>query len=74
MQVGEETTAELFPQPHLTMGSAGDLRIEGHTDQRSRVFLGVLGQGGWVQVPDLERHRVRLSQHQKDMKKEVIST
>lgn len=74
MQVGEETTAQLSPQLHLTMGSAGDLRIEGHTDQRSRVSLGVLGPGGWVQVPYLERHRVRLSQHQKVMKKEVKST
>lgn len=74
MEVGQETTAEPSPQPHFAMEFAGDLRTEGRTDQRSRVSLGVLGQGGWVQVPYLERHRVRLSQHQKDMKKEVKST
>lgn len=71
--MGEETAAEPSPQPHYTMGFAGDLQTEGHTDQRSRVSLGVLGQGGWVQVPYLERHSVRLSQYQKDMKKEVKS-
>lgn len=51
------------------MEFSGDLQTEGHTDQRSRVSLEVLGQEGWVQVPDLERYRVRLSQHQKDMKR-----
>lgn len=70
----EKSTAVLSPQPHLAMEFSGDLQAEGHTDQRSRASLEVLGQGGWFQVPDLERHRVRLSQHQKDMKKEVKPT
>lgn len=37
------------------MEFSGDLQAEGHTDQRSRVSLEVLGLGDWAQVPDLER-------------------